>query len=38
MWDNTGTMHRARPYDAEAGRLLHRYTLNGEEPVTAVAA
>ncbi len=38
MWDNTGTMHRARPYDPNAGRLLHRFTLNGEEPVTAVAA
>jgi alpha-ketoglutarate-dependent taurine dioxygenase len=38
MWDNTGTMHRARPYDAAAGRLLHRFTLNGEEPITAVAA
>lgn len=38
MWDNTGTMHRARPYDPNAGRLLHRFTLNGEEPITAVAA
>ena len=38
IWDNTGTMHRARPYDPKAGRLLHRFTLNGEEPVTAVAA
>ena len=38
MWDNTGTMHRARPYDPTAGRLLHRFTLNGEEPITAVAA
>lgn len=38
MWDNTGTMHRARPYDPDADRLLHRFTLNGEEPITAVAA
>ncbi|MGB8365814.1 MAG: TauD/TfdA dioxygenase family protein [Rhizomicrobium sp.] len=38
MWDNTGTMHRARPYDPNCGRLLHRFTLNGEEPITAVAA
>ena len=37
MWDNTGTMHRVRPYDANCGRELHRFTLNGEEPVTAAA-
>lgn len=37
MWDNTGTMHRATPFDAESGRLLARFTLNGEEPITAVA-
>jgi alpha-ketoglutarate-dependent taurine dioxygenase len=36
IWDNTGTMHRVRPYDASCGRLLHRCTLNGEEPVVAV--
>ena len=38
IWDNTGTMHRARPYDSESDRLLHRFTLNGEEQITAVAA
>lgn len=32
MWDNTGTMHRARPYDADSGRLLQRTKLAGEEP------
>lgn len=32
MWDNTGTLHRARPYDLESGRLLHRTKLAGEEP------
>ena len=32
MWDNTGTMHRATPYDPAAGRLLHRTKLQGEEP------
>lgn len=32
MWDNTGTMHRVRPYDLEAGRLLHRTTIHGDEP------
>jgi alpha-ketoglutarate-dependent taurine dioxygenase len=35
MWDNTGTMHRVRPYDADSGRELHRFTLNGEEPILA---
>ncbi len=24
IWDNTGTMHRATPYDPASGRLLHR--------------
>jgi alpha-ketoglutarate-dependent taurine dioxygenase len=32
MWDNTGTMHRAEPYDPDCGRLLHRTKLKGEEP------
>jgi alpha-ketoglutarate-dependent taurine dioxygenase len=32
MWDNTGTMHRARPYDPASGRLLTRTKLAGEEP------
>ena len=31
IWDNTGTMHRALPYDIECGRRLHRVTLEGEE-------
>jgi alpha-ketoglutarate-dependent taurine dioxygenase len=31
MWDNTGTMHRATPYDPTAGRLLQRTKLAGEE-------
>jgi alpha-ketoglutarate-dependent taurine dioxygenase len=31
MWDNTGTMHRARPYDPDCGRLLHRTKTAGEE-------
>jgi len=38
IWDNTGTMHRVRPYDPSSGRLLHRFTLNGEEPITACAS
>ncbi len=35
IWDNTGTMHRVKPYDINCGRRLHRFTLDGEEPVTA---
>jgi alpha-ketoglutarate-dependent taurine dioxygenase len=31
VWDNTGTMHRVEPYDFNAGRLLYRTTLEGEE-------
>jgi len=31
MWDNTGTMHRAEPYDLTSGRMLHRTKLQGEE-------
>ena len=34
MWDNTGTMHRARPYDPDCGRLLHRTKTAGVEPIT----
>ncbi|MYM62378.1 TauD/TfdA family dioxygenase [Pseudomaricurvus sp. HS19] len=33
IWDNTGTMHRAKPYDPASGRLLHRTKLEGEEPI-----
>lgn len=32
MWDNTGTMHRALPYDPNSGRMLRRTKLAGEEP------
>ena len=32
IWDNTGTMHRAMPYDPDCGRLLHRTKTVGEEP------
>jgi alpha-ketoglutarate-dependent taurine dioxygenase len=31
MWDNTGTLHRAEPYDLASGRMLHRTKLAGEE-------
>ena len=33
MWDNTGTMHRARPYDPDCGRLLRRTKTSGDEPI-----
>lgn len=36
IWDNTGTMHRVLPFDEASGRRLHRFTLNGEEPVQPV--
>lgn len=36
IWDNTGTMHRAAPYDIECGRRLHRVTLVGEESLEPV--
>ena len=35
MWDNTGTLHRATPYDPHCGRELHRTKLEGEEPIAA---
>ena len=33
IWDNTGTMHRVIPYSAASGRIMHRTTLVGEEPL-----
>ncbi|MCX7865224.1 MAG: TauD/TfdA family dioxygenase, partial [Novosphingobium sp.] len=36
IWDNTGTMHRAMPFEDNSVREFHRCTLNGEEPVTGV--
>lgn len=36
IWDNTGSMHRAMPFEAGSKREFHRCTLNGEEPITAV--
>lgn len=33
IWDNTGTMHRAMPYPADSGRMMHRTKLAGEEPL-----
>jgi len=34
MWDNTATLHRARSYELNCGRLMHRTMLMGEEPIT----
>lgn len=33
VWDNTGLLHRALPYELTSRRLLHRTTLAGEEAV-----
>jgi alpha-ketoglutarate-dependent taurine dioxygenase len=33
IWDNTGTMHRVTPYALNSGRMMHRTTLAGEEPL-----
>ena len=34
IWDNTGTMHRAMPYDPDCGRLLVRTKTSGVEPIS----
>jgi alpha-ketoglutarate-dependent taurine dioxygenase len=33
IWDNTGVMHRACPYDPASSRELHRTTMSGDEPI-----
>jgi alpha-ketoglutarate-dependent taurine dioxygenase len=33
MWDNTGTVHRAMPYDPKCGRTMHRTTIVGHEAI-----
>jgi len=33
VWDNTGVMHRACPYDPASSRELHRTTMSGDEPI-----
>jgi alpha-ketoglutarate-dependent taurine dioxygenase len=37
IWDNTGTMHRVRPFDLESGRRLHRFAVEGNEPLATPA-
>ena len=34
VWDNTGVLHRAHPYEPESGRLMHRTTIDGDETVS----
>jgi len=34
MWDNTGMLHRALPYDADSERTLQRTTIAGDEALT----
>jgi alpha-ketoglutarate-dependent taurine dioxygenase len=36
LWDNTGTMHRAKPFDPASGRQMNRFTLEGVEKVPSV--
>jgi alpha-ketoglutarate-dependent taurine dioxygenase len=36
MWDNCGVMHRAIPYAADSGRLMHRTVLRGVETINGV--
>lgn len=33
LWDNTGTVHKAAPYDLNSKRLMDRSTLHGEEAI-----
>jgi alpha-ketoglutarate-dependent taurine dioxygenase len=33
IWDNCGVMHRATPYDAKSGRMMHRTVLQGTESI-----
>ena len=36
IWDNCGVMHRAIPYEADSGRLMHRTVLHGVEAIVGV--
>jgi alpha-ketoglutarate-dependent taurine dioxygenase len=33
VWDNTGMLHRAIPYELTSRRLMHRTTLVGDEAI-----
>lgn len=34
IWDNTGAMHRALPYEAATSRMMHRTSIAGTESVS----
>jgi alpha-ketoglutarate-dependent taurine dioxygenase len=36
IFDNTGLLHRAMPFEPTSPRLMHRTTLVGTEPVEHV--
>ncbi len=33
VWNNCGLMHRVVPYDAQAGRVMHRTTIMGDQRI-----
>jgi alpha-ketoglutarate-dependent taurine dioxygenase len=35
IWDNTGAMHRAIPYERSTGRMMHRTSVAGTESIAA---
>lgn len=35
IWDNTGAMHRAIPYESSTGRMMHRTSIAGTESIAA---
>ncbi|MGE3690529.1 MAG: TauD/TfdA dioxygenase family protein [Novosphingobium sp.] len=35
IWENTSALHRAIPYDAESGRMMHRTSIAGVETAAA---
>jgi alpha-ketoglutarate-dependent taurine dioxygenase len=37
IWDNTGTLHRVRPFDLSSGRELHRFAVEGVEPLVTAS-
>ena len=36
IWNNSGTLHRVRPFDLDSGREMHRFSVAGIEPLDAV--
>jgi alpha-ketoglutarate-dependent taurine dioxygenase len=36
VWNNSGTLHRVRPFDVSSGREMHRFSVAGVEPLDAV--